>query len=365
MDNIDPEYFNVDSKDPILNDLFFQIVRNAIKTEDFEINEISPEFMLSYLDKKSDEFLKEVIPEELKMLRQFRGEQNRFRKRIREIWGEGLELLELLNWISYEIGADFNQQERQNAAETNDFVFESLTHIHGRACQTSREVVVLLENGFAAGANARWRTLHELAVTAFFIKKHGQVIAERYMNHFHIDSLKGMRQYNEHIEELNYERYPDEDLEKLEQIRDQLKEKYGDEYVNDFGWASPVLLNKDGTTNKNPNFSVIEKDVEIDHLRPFYRLASHSVHAHSKGLIFNISNKLNSERVISAGSTIFGLADPGQLTAISLMQINTVLLCSRPTATRLVYAKAMQKLLQKIKDEFMKSHNRLENSQTD
>src|SRR5260370_35431821 len=52
-----------------------------------------------------------------------------------------------------------------------------------RGCQVTDEIICLLENGFADGAMARWRTLHEIAVVAAVISQHGEDIAERYVDH--------------------------------------------------------------------------------------------------------------------------------------------------------------------------------------
>ena len=36
------------------------------------------------------------------------------------------------------------------------------------------------------------------------------------------------------------------------------------------------------------NFSDIERAVRLDHLRPYYKLASHNVHANPKGMLFRL-----------------------------------------------------------------------------
>ena len=47
-----------------------------------------------------------------------------------------------------------------------------------RACQVTDEIICLLENGFADGAMARWRTLHEIAVVAVVISQHGENLCD-------------------------------------------------------------------------------------------------------------------------------------------------------------------------------------------
>ena len=71
--------------------------------------------------------------------------------------------------ISRESGDLFNESFGKN----NDQVFFVLWRLHARSCQITMEILALLKSGFADGAHARWRTLHEIAVTALFIKQQG------------------------------------------------------------------------------------------------------------------------------------------------------------------------------------------------
>jgi hypothetical protein len=61
-----------------------------------------------------------------------------------------------------------------------------------RACQVTDEILCLLENGFAGGAMARWRTRHEIAVVAAVILQHSDEISKRYLAHQHVESKRAM-----------------------------------------------------------------------------------------------------------------------------------------------------------------------------
>ena len=52
------------------------------------------------------------------------------------------------------------------------------------------EIICLLENGFADGAMARWRTLHEIAIVAIVLSKHGEDIAQGYLDHQAVESKR-------------------------------------------------------------------------------------------------------------------------------------------------------------------------------
>jgi len=60
------------------------------------------------------------------------------------------------------------------AAAQNDYQFEALVRLQAGAARVAGEIYALLLSGYASGAHARWRTLHEIAVTALFIAQRGQ-----------------------------------------------------------------------------------------------------------------------------------------------------------------------------------------------
>jgi hypothetical protein len=74
-----------------------------------------------------------------------------------------------------------------------------------RGCQIGWEISRLMTGGFADGAYARWRTLHELAVVSAFLTKHGETAAERFFAHSAVKNAKKAREYKECSKELNYE----------------------------------------------------------------------------------------------------------------------------------------------------------------
>ena len=124
------------------------------------------------------------------ILKAHQKEMKGFEKRLHKEWKKPLDLLETFVILALESGADFNHKFRTEEAEAQNHVFDVLTRLHARACQIAFEVLVLLKNGFADGAHARWRSLHEVTVVASFIKTHGDEVAERYLLHDNIESYK-------------------------------------------------------------------------------------------------------------------------------------------------------------------------------
>ena len=180
-----------------------------------------------------------------------------FEERLERMWRRPIDLLDLFVHLSLEAGTDFNSEYRQDAIESGDAVLEVLTRLHGRACQVAREIFVLLRAGFADGADARWRTLHEIAIVACLIGKHGQELAERYLLHYTVQQYKLAVQYQDHCQSLNREPIPQEEFDDLKKRRDELICQFGRAFKSDYGWAASV------TETVNPTLVRLEKKVDL------------------------------------------------------------------------------------------------------
>lgn len=121
------------------------------------LNETTP-ILLNSLRKQQGEMLEEH--------RLIRAE---FEARLSRRWLKPLALFESLIVVSLESCEEL-YQELSEEMETN-MKFKVLVRLHARACQISYEVLALVRSGFADGAMARWRTLHELSVLAFSFHK--------------------------------------------------------------------------------------------------------------------------------------------------------------------------------------------------
>ena len=68
----------------------------------------------------------------------------------------------------------------------------------------------------------------------------------------------------------------------LKEAYDVALKKYGSGFRNPYGWAAGA------SGKKSPTFADIEHSVKLDHFRPYYKLASHGVHANPKGAFFRL-----------------------------------------------------------------------------
>lgn len=293
------------------------------------------------------------------MLKQRRSYTSKYEKRIQKRWKPAFDLFEMLLVIAYEVGENFNGTFREEAYRQKDIVFEVMTRLHARGCQIGFEILSLLKCGFADAAHARWRTLHENAVVAFVIAKHGQDIAERYSLHGGIESYKAMCQYQEHSSALYVKPFSQEEMVRAKEVYDALIERFRPSYKGNYGWAAEALQ------TEKVLFSDIETAAGLAHLRPYYKMASHNVHANVKGVTFKLGIAPQSEPVLLAGPSNYGFADPAHGAAMSLNQITVALLNTRPNIDRLVALTILLKLQAEIGDEFLRIQVKLEDEMGD
>jgi hypothetical protein len=248
-----------------------------------------------------------------------RIELSAFRARLRRRWRKGLDALNLLAGLSYEIGAEARATMRDDCP-----VELVTTSLHARGCQVFNEIIVLLSNGFADGADARWRTLHEITVTSLFIHKHGPDTATRYIDHDHVERANAAEEYQEHHQRLGFAPLDPGDVQKALRRRAAVIAKYDKYFAKPNGWAAAALGSKERI-----GLVDLEQAVDLEHWRPLYSLASYNVHAPVRRLIANHGQPIWPPGVALTGPSNAGLADPGQNAALSMVQLAGPVLTAR------------------------------------
>jgi len=305
--------------------------------------------------KAAEAMLKSIKSSSRKMLSERRLYRRQFKKRLLERWKRPIDLLETLVGLCLEEGAEFNDEQRETAARTEDYVFDVLTRLHARSCQIAYEILSLLISGFADGAHARWRTLHEIVVIASFIREHGQDLAKRYLYYEAVETYKEACAYQEHCQELGYEPLSNEQLRVLKERRDEAFRIYGRDFGSSYGWVPRSFL-------RRRDFAEIEKHMKLDQLRPYYIMACHNVHSGPKAIEFRLGLLKSKAKgsVLLAGPSNYGLADPGQCMAISLAQTTICLLSTKPTIKRLIAMKVILRLVDEICPAFCEIQSEIE-----
>ena len=86
-------------------------------------------------------------------------------------------------------------------------------------------------------------------------------------------------------------------------------------------------------------------------MHPFYNLSCDSIHGGSKGFYrLGLIDK-SQNKILLAGASNYGLADPLQNTAISTLHVNVSLLTIEPDFESILQLQIMNSYIQEIKSE--------------
>ena len=279
--------------------------------------------------------------------------QHGFEERLADRWGDAFDLLGMLLTVSREVGEETHRKPLRSRAKKNRHRNDVLIRLHARACQVAAEVIVLMKSGYADGAMARWRTLHEIGVVATLIAEHGDDLAERYLLHDAVESKKVLDTYRETYEDLGYKPPPKREAKRTERLYEHVLQKYGREFRGDYGWAANQL------SNQRPTFSDLEKAAQRSQMHSHYKMACQNVHAGIKGITQQLG-VLPGSQAILAGASNAGLEEPGQNTAITLTLVTFTLFGPRWQLDDVVMLKVLADLQNKAVKAFVRAGRRLE-----
>ena len=339
--------------------LIDRAIAEAVANGDTEPNqgdmlERLTELVPTFVESSAAILLKQIKKDSKAGLRRQQRTRLGFEKRLTKHWGQPLHLLELTVEIAQEVGTGVGDQVASGEVIVDEHTFKALWAIHARACQTSRAILALLRSGFADDAHARWRSLHELAVVSNFIVEHGEAVAEKYLLHEVIQQRKLARAYKEHENRARLEPLTQAEIDALDERCEELVARFGKEFDEDYGWAASAL------DNKRPSLAEIERAAHLDHLRPYYRMASDNVHANSHGNFFKLGGFPPDVDILLAGPSNMGLADPGHGAALSLHQITVALVSTAPTLDSLTELTVLGLLEEETGAAFLQAHKNAE-----
>jgi hypothetical protein len=294
------------------------------------------------------------------MLAERRAEKAAFEERLAQHWGKALDLLEVVLTIAEEAGDLFNTKYRPEAAAKDDKTFDVLTRLQARACLVGSEILALLRSGHAHGAYSRWRTLHEVKVVGMFVAKYGQDVAERYLEHRHIESYKGAEEYQQHAIQLGFDLLRSDEMEGLRRECERLKLKYGEAYLGTFGWARDAVCTADPKHKGNVTLQHLEQIIGVSRMRPYYRMASYGIHPSSVAVDSSMPGDA-SPNILLTGPSNAGLEYPGYDTCISLYLITDALVCLKFDVDFRLYLIALDSFVKDACQAFLTAGEKLEN----
>lgn len=313
------------------------------------------------LDYATREAAKQVVErlyqDQPRMLKEHYKRRQGFERRLAQVWGRALDLYETAFTCCLEAGEEFYVRHCGDSSDQHDPKFEALVLLHARACMVASEIHGLMRTGHAVGAQARWRTLHELAVISFILREADEEVAQRFLDHRVVERYKDAQQYQLHCETLGYEKLSNTEFDEIHSQYKRVIDHYGQNFKRDWGWA------RDGLGGADPNFAALERVAGLGHMRPWYKLSSHATHAGATGALDTLYHYGNG-RVLLAGPTNAGLADPGHAALISLSQVTTALLlqgANKPAiAEDFAALLAIQELVNDAGQEFLAAHRGIE-----
>jgi hypothetical protein len=291
-----------------------------------------------------------------------------FQERLYSRWSGPLDLYELCLYVAQNCGDYFNRKFRPKTAVGNDYQFEAMVRLQAGAVRVAGEIYALLLSGYASGAHARWRTLHEIAVTALFIAQENKETAERYMHHLFVKSYEDSLQYQKHAKKLKVKPLTQRELRRIKKDYLAVIARYGEDFRKGYAWARPALLRHNSKLKGDKiGFDHLQAAVNVQHWTPYYRMASHAVHPSSTFIRSHLGGRVDIP-VILAGPSNADLADPGQGALISLTNATAALLTYESGSLELTEFRlslsAMVLSLHALSDsasrEFIKVHRQLE-----
>ncbi|MGP9803056.1 DUF5677 domain-containing protein [Rheinheimera sp. NSM] len=256
-------------------------------------------------------------------------------------WGKAFDLIEVHVVICTELAQSLSFDDE----DIQGIMLSVLLRLHAAAIHIAEDTVCLVKNGFADAAHARWRALHEVNVTFLFIAKHGSECAERFYQHAVVDDYRLLVERKKYHHRLQISEPSKDEVDQITSLYEHLREKYGKRFVEQYGWADYLFPHHRG---RSIGFAALEKDVGLDHMRPYYKRASMNIHANFNGMTSKLGLLGYPTDALLIGRSDLGMADPIHATAISLCQIASQLIQLQPTLDNIVIANILNELQELI-----------------
>ncbi|MCD9026607.1 DUF5677 domain-containing protein [Luteimonas sp. BDR2-5] len=268
-----------------------------------------------------------------------RGFENRNKRRWKLPLDQLRVMIRVIEESAESLVVEWNDEHRDDPC-----TFAALNNLCVKSLLLAREIICLIEGGFADGALARWRTLHETAVIAFFVAHHDELTAERYIASFSFKAKSAMHQMNQYADRSGLGKFSDQELEQAERDCSAMQERLGKGLGEDYGWAREALGKEKGKVT----LVDIERDTGLDHWRPRVRWSSQNVHAGYRPPLASLGMSEAELEGHLTGASNSGMVDPIHMTAISLHTAGVAFLTTWPNADRLVVASIVGRISQDI-----------------
>lgn len=200
---------------------------------------------------------------------------------VQRLWGTAIDQFDFLRHIVLEW--NYAAAEQRRGAYVNPNTAFALTRLVARTYEVVGELIALTRAGYADGALARWRSLHEICVVAMFLARRSDRCAEMYLSHHWVEELRLLEADRSSGNARASIPHRDRNVRHLRMQKTAMVNKFGPAFANDYGWAS-VELGRAKTT-----FRDLESHVGLETLRRGYQQANSTVHGGALATLTRIS----------------------------------------------------------------------------
>jgi hypothetical protein len=285
---------------------------------------------------------------------------------LEQVWGPAFATYEAVAFGAYELGADLNElrhADSEPSADESGVVKSTsadiMSLLHGRACTVTLEILSLLRAGFADGAAARQRTLHELAVVISLLTEHRHLdLVHRYADYAIVEQREDVRLYQIHATTLKHEPLSQAEVDAIETQYQEVLLRRGNAFKRPYQWAEPLFPG-----DRDITFTKLEAKAQLAHLRPYYRHANHWIHAGPRAAALNLHDGRYGWTIGAGARADADIAEVGHAALISLLQCTAPLVASvdedRQNLDRIVQVNALLKMVDDAGVAFTRGARRL------
>lgn len=241
------------------------------------ISQVVPDVLREVAEILGNQISKEAIEHTI----QLKAAHSDRAETVRRMWAPAIDQFDLLRHIV--LDWNYEAVEHRLGAYAKPSTAFAVTKLVARAYEVAGELISLVRDGYADGALARWRSLHEICVVAMFLARRSDRCSEMYLSHHLVEQLRLLEidraSGTTGVRDTQRDRY----VRNLRIRKTAAVNKFGTAFARDYGWAS-VELGRDRTT-----FRDLESQVGLETLRRGYQQANSTVHGGALAALTRIS----------------------------------------------------------------------------
>ncbi len=249
--------------------------KSKAKQEKQNITRLLASIVSETVESSADEAVTRLRKNHRKIVSKWRDELFARAEETTKSWTNCLDSMELAITQASICSEEFESLQPQRS----DPKFLAISGLLDESVGIAEEILLLLRNGFASGAYARWRSLHERAILALFVSRSSRTTAKRFLDHEAVKSLELLSEAQRFCELTGVPPLPSEWLRTQEENAQRMIERYGADFVGKYAWAKLALAKVFPTRKGGVTFNELVQACGLNFMRSPYGLASHAVHA--------------------------------------------------------------------------------------